>query len=244
MQTKRVIALGFFDGVHRGHAELLRRTKEVADANGAIATCLTFHRHPEDVVFGRHVPLISSIVDREEIMRRYCGIAEVIVINFDDEFMHVPWDGFLSDMLVEDLGAIHLVAGHDFRFGYRGIGDAEKLGEKCDELGVGWDIIPQIDYEGITVSSTYIRTLVENGDIERANTFLGHPLIYSGDADCEGRVYPPEYVLLPPEGQYRAEVEICGNSKLTEITIENGCLRLKIPEAQGKAVTIMLMSRL
>ena len=77
--------------------------------------------------------------------------------------------------LVGENGAVHLVAGHDFHFGYKGEGNPERLRQLCGELGIGCDIIPKVERDHITVSSTYIRTLIAQGEMERANEFLGHP---------------------------------------------------------------------
>ena len=71
--------------------------------------------------------------------------------------------------------SLHLVAGHDFHFGYKGEGNPERLKAVCAELGIGCDIIPKVELDGITISSTYIRTLLAQGEMERANYFLGHP---------------------------------------------------------------------
>ena len=108
-------------------------------------------------------------------MRRYYGIRDVIVAHFDERMMHQPWREFVTDYLVKEHGAVHLVAGHDFHFGYKGEGNPERLQTLCQELGIGCDIIPKVCRDDITVSSTYIRTLVAQGEMERANEFLGHP---------------------------------------------------------------------
>lgn len=174
-EQKRVIALGFFDGVHRGHGALLSRVAGKAAELGAAPAAVTFDTHPENLIFGSPMPLINSPLDRAELMRRYYGIREVIVAHFDDRMMHMPWEDFITEFLVREHGAVHLVAGHDFHFGYKGEGNPDRLREKCARLGVGCDIIPKVELDGITISSTYIRTLLAQGEIERANYFLGHP---------------------------------------------------------------------
>ena len=98
-----------------------------------------------------------------ELLRRYYGIREVIVAHFDDRMMHMPWEDFITEFLVREHGAVHLVAGHDFHFGYKGEGNPDRLREKCARLGVGCDIIPKVELDGITISSTYIRTLLAQG---------------------------------------------------------------------------------
>lgn len=174
-EQKRVIALGFFDGVHRGHGALLSRVAEKAAELGAVPAAVTFDTHPENLIFGSPMPLISSPLDRAELMRRCYGIREVIVARFDDRMMHMHWEDFVTEFLVKEHGAVHLVAGHDFHFGYKGEGNPDRLRAKCAQLGLGCDIIPKVDLDGITISSTYIRTLLAQGEIERANYFLGHP---------------------------------------------------------------------
>lgn len=172
---KRVIALGFFDGVHLGHGALLKRVAQVAGETGAVPAAVTFDTHPDQLVMGSPVPLINSPADRAELMRGEYGIQEVIVAHFDDRMMKMPWEDFVTDYLVRENGAVHLVAGHDFHFGYMGRGNPERLKEKCAQLGLGCDIIPKVEKDGITISSTYIRTLIRQGEMERAAEFLGHP---------------------------------------------------------------------
>ena len=171
---RTVIALGFFDGVHRGHGALLQKTVQRAGELGAIPAVFTFDRPPKEVVTGRPMPLINSPEDRADLARRIYGIQQVILAPFDEAMMTMPWQDFITELLVKRHGAVHLVAGHDYHFGYKNQGDPRLLQEKCRELGIGCDIIPKVELEGVTVSSTYIRTLVEAGDVERAALFLGH----------------------------------------------------------------------
>ena len=171
---KRVIALGFFDGVHKGHGALLRTVAQAADRLGAMPCAFTFDRSPTAAITGQTIPLLSSVEDRVWLMRRYYGIEEVIVAPFDG-MQKMDWQDFVSEYLQKELGAVHVVAGHDFHFGYMGKGNPQRLQEKCRELGMGCDIIQKVEQDGITISSTYIRTLIAQGEMERANQFLGHP---------------------------------------------------------------------
>ena len=171
---KRVIALGFFDGVHKGHGALLRTVVQAADRLGAMPCAFTFDRSPTAAITGQTIPLLSSVEDRVWLMRRYYGIEEVIVAPFDG-MQKMDWQDFVSEYLQKELGCVHVVAGHDFHFGYMGKGNPQRLQEKCRELGMGCDIIQKVEQDGITISSTYIRTLIAQGEMERANQFLGHP---------------------------------------------------------------------
>lgn len=176
---QRVIALGFFDGVHLGHGALLRRTAEEARSRGCSSAVFTFDRPPKEVVSGVPCPLINSPEDRKDLVRRLYGIHEVLMVPFDHEMMTTPWDDFITEILVRRYHAVHLVAGHDHHFGYKNAGSPALLQAKCKELGIGCDIIPKVEKGGIVVSSTYIRRLVELGQIERAAEFLGHPHLIS-----------------------------------------------------------------
>lgn len=210
---KTVIALGFFDGVHRGHGALLRKAAERAGELNAAPAVFTFDRSPKEFVTGKPVLLINSNDDRRDIIRRVYGIQRVIFAPFDREMMTMPWRDFITELLVKQYGAVHLVAGHDYRFGHKNEGTVERLREKCRELGLGCDIIPKVELEGITVSSTYIRTLLEQGDVERAALFLGHPHCLSQTVRHGQRLgrtigiptvnlAVPAHVLTPERGVY------------------------------------------
>ena len=157
-----------------GHGALLRRVGEVSAQKGLIPTAFTFDAHPGSRITGAVTPLINAPADRADLMRRLYGIREVIVAHFDS-MMRMDWRDFVTEYLVKEHGAAHVVAGHDFHFGYKGEGNPQRLRELCEAQGVGCDIIPKVEMEGITVSSTYIRTLIAQGEMERANQFLGHP---------------------------------------------------------------------
>lgn len=216
-ETRRAIALGFFDGVHQGHGALLRRVGEVAAERGYTPAAVTFDTHPENLIVGTPMPLINAPADRADLMRRIYGIQDVIVAHFDQRMMHMPWRDFITDYLVGEHGAAWLVAGHDFHFGYKGEGNPQRLREVCDELGIGCDVIPKIQREGITISSTYIRNLIAQGELERANEFLGHPHILT-DRVSHGKKlgstlgFPtvnlrfPVGVLVPAYGVYATRV--------------------------------------
>jgi len=214
---EKVIALGFFDGVHLGHAALLRRTVEEAAARGVVPAVFTFDRPPKEVVTGIPCPLINSPEDRADLVRRLYGIRDVIMVPFDQEMMTTPWDEFVTRILVGRYHAVHLVAGHDHHFGHKNQGSPELLAAKCESLGLGCDIIPKVEVGGITVSSTYIRRLVELGQIDRANRFLGHPhtltgAVRHGRGLGSSRLYPtanltiPAHVLIPSHGVYATRV--------------------------------------
>ena len=216
---ERVIALGFFDGVHLGHGALLRRAVEEAKKRGCESAVFTFDRPPKEVITGVPCPLINSPEDRAALVKRLYGIDEMLMVPFDDEMRTTPWDRFVTDILVERYGAVHLVAGHDHHFGHRNQGSPELLKEKCAELGLGCNIIPAVTLNGVTVSSTHIRKLLEEGDVETARAFLGHPHVLTqtvGHGRQLGRtigiptanLVAPPHVLLPRRGVYAAKITL------------------------------------
>ncbi len=220
---KRVVALGFFDGIHIGHAALINKSKEMARRLGAEPAVLTFDMHPDTLVKGVEVKLINSPFDRKDIIRRLFGVTDIIFIHFDEKMMKMPWEEFI-DRLVADFNVCGLVAGHDFRFGYKGQGNTELLKEKSAKLGIDCEIIPEVSVDGIIVSSTHIRKLISEGDIEGANRFLGHPHVLT-DMVCHGHKFGTsmgfptinmrftEGVIIPPYGVYATRVQLQGENK-------------------------------
>ena len=176
---RKVIALGCFDGVHLGHGALLRRVAEAAGAESALPCAFTFDQSPAAALTGQAVPLLTTVEDRRWLMETLYGIQELIVAPFP-LMRDMDWRDFVTDYLQKELGVIHAVAGHDFRFGYQGEGNPRRLKELCGERGIGCDIIPRVEVDGITVSSTCIRTLIAEGKPEEAARFLGHPHVLSG----------------------------------------------------------------
>ncbi len=241
---KKVIALGFFDGVHLGHGALLKKTAERARELNLTAAAFTFDRPPKEAVFGISTPLINSCADREKLMRGLYGIEEVIVASFDQEMMSMDWETFISDLLVEKYGAAHLVAGHDFRFGHKNLGTPTLLQEKCRALGIGCDIIPAVELDGTIVSSTLVRALLERGEMDEASRFLGHPHLLCHSVTHGRRIgrtigiptinFPaPEKLLLPPDGVYASTVTLPDGRTLPSIT-NVGCR----PTVNGEGRTV------
>lgn len=223
-KQRRVIALGFFDGVHLGHGALLRTVRETAERLDAVPCAFTFDKSPTAAITGGVIPLLSTVEDRILLMRRCYGMQEVVVAPFD-AMQRMDWEDFIAKYLVEELGVVHVVAGHDFHFGYMGKGNPERLKVKCRELGVGCDVIQKVEQDGITISSTYIRSLVAQGEMERAAQFLGHPHILTqmvshgkgighsalGFPTVNLRI--PEGVLIPAFGVYATKVWFDGHSR-------------------------------
>lgn len=225
MTKQKVMALGFFDGIHVGHAALINKIKQRAEETGAEPAVLTFDVHPDNLVFKKTVPLINSAEDRENILSRCFGIDDVVVIHFNQRVMHMDWQDFI-DELIDEMNLRWIVVGHDFCFGYKGLGTAEKLKAYCAERGVGCDIIPAVCRDGVVVSSTLIRQLIENGEMEKVNEYLGHPhtltdVIRTGYHLGTKMGTPtinmsfPQGVIIPRHGVYAAKAYIDGQEYMS-----------------------------
>ena len=213
---KRAIALGFFDGVHIGHGALLEKTKERAAQSGASPAVLSFDVHPDNLVFGRETPLINSAEDRTDVIRRIYGIDDVVFLHFNRELMEMPWREFIEN-IISQLNIGWIVVGHDFCFGYKGEGTARRLKDYCLAHDIGCDIIPPVMLDGRVVSSTYIRSLIAQGDMEQARRYLGHPYFLTNTV-CSGyhlgtkmgtpttNIFFPQGVLVPRHGVYVTRV--------------------------------------
>ena len=178
MNKKIMYALGVFDGVHLGHQALLRACMALAEAAGAASGVVTFSSHPDGVVLGAAPKLILTPKERRRILEEY-GIQNVVELPFDRALMQMPWQAFVQ-MLQREYGAAGFVCGSDFRFGFRGEGTAEVLQTYCRKENIPCAVVPEQTLDGTVLSSTYIRTLLENGEMARVNRCLGRPYTILG----------------------------------------------------------------
>lgn len=224
----RTLAMGFFDGVHIGHGALLNMAKQRAAETGTTASVLSFDVHPDTLVSGKSPALLTDTQSREEIIKRCFGIEDIIFIHFNRHVMNMDWKDF-TDEVVRELGVTWFVVGHDFRFGRKGEGTAEKLKEFCEAHGTGCDIIPAVTLDGRVISSTFIRTLVERGEMEEAARYLGHrhclyDTVHSGyhigrklDAPTINMFFP-QGVIEPRHGVYAAKVVLKDGAEYPAVT--------------------------
>lgn len=214
---KNIYALGFFDGVHLGHQALLQACLQLAEHTGDRPCALTFDIHPQDLVRGNAPILINTPSDRRLLLEQF-GMEDIHTLQFDTQMRTMPWQDFFR-YLTETLDAAGLVCGEDFRFGYKGQGTAELLRQSCAEKGIPCTVVPEQTKDGVRISSTYIRKLIAESQMNRAVDFLGHPHILSGTV-ISGRklgrtigiptanIQIPEGVILPPKGVYACKVRV------------------------------------
>jgi riboflavin kinase/FMN adenylyltransferase len=198
----RRVAIGTFDGVHRGHRAVI----EGAD------TVLTFDPHPLEILHPAAAPkLIMPFAVKRDIIDGL-GVDELVVIPFDRDFAKIDAAGFIEQVLIERLGATHVSVGENFRFGARAKGDPAML-ESRSEFETR--IVPLVEVDGETVSSSRIRALIAAGDMALARRCLGAPVMVEGTVvtgDQRGRelgfptanLVPEDGLVIPGHGVYAA----------------------------------------
>lgn len=171
----RTVAIGVFDGVHRGHQDILNRA--VADARrlGAACAAVTFHPHPEGVLRPRSAPRMLTTLDYKAELMAGLGVQEVVVVRFDEEFASLTPAAFCRQVLSERLGAREVFVGENFRFGKGAVGSVADLEEYGDSHGFRVVAVELAEVDGEVVSSTRIRRSLSRGRVAEAARLLGHP---------------------------------------------------------------------
>ena len=214
-----VVALGNFDGVHLGHQVVLRRAVEEGRRLGLRAVAATFDPHPRAVLRpGKEPKLLTTLEVRRELLLAY-GVDEVHVIRFDRELSEKGPREFVREVLVEELGAVAVVVGENFRFGYKASGDVDDLRGWMREAGGDARAVRISHVPEGEISSTRIRKLLYDGQIREVARLLGRPYLLRGkviEGDRRGRqigfptanVLPDERALVPARGVYAGRVRV------------------------------------
>lgn len=163
----RRVAVGSFDGVHRGHRAVI----EGAD------TVLTFDPHPVSVIAPTAAPKLLTTLERKAELVGELGVQELVVIPFDAEFARQTAQAFIDDVLLGALGATHVAVGENFHFGHKAVGNTELLAR---DTRFETRVVPLLEVDGEIISSSHIRGLVLGGAIEYAGTLLGSPFVVDG----------------------------------------------------------------
>lgn len=174
------VALGTFDGLHIGHAEVLNIMKRAAQDRGLKSFVYTFSNHPKEILAPDNVP--SKIMDIDEKVQIFARIDVdyLALIKFDEtQIIYEPED-FVKEVLIGILNMKHLTVGHDYRFGRKASGDVNILMALADKYGYTYEIVEPIMKNEMRVSSTLIRELLQDGRIEEANFYLGRKHFIKG----------------------------------------------------------------
>ncbi|MFN5619700.1 MAG: bifunctional riboflavin kinase/FAD synthetase [Flavobacteriales bacterium] len=176
-----VVTIGTFDGVHQGHAALLKRITELAREVGGESVLLTFYPHPRMVLYpdDHNISLITSPEEKNQLLDE-CGLDHLVIYPFSTAFSRMSAFEYVRDLLVKGLNAHTVVVGYDHRFGRNREGDFQTLLELSEVFGFHVEEISAQDVDAILVSSTKVRNALIDGRIEEANLLLGRPYAIEG----------------------------------------------------------------
>jgi riboflavin kinase/FMN adenylyltransferase len=215
-----VVALGVFDGVHRGHQAILDTAVAHARSGGGTPVACTFDPHPSEVLQPHRAPLPITTLDERLQLIAERGISLTVVVPFTPALAAMEPEAFVSDMLSARLGARAVVVGFNHRFGRGARGDVRLLEEVGARLGLVADVVSPLDVDGVPVSSTAIRNALQRGDVSTAARMLGRPYFIGGEVvegSRRGRTigFPTANVLsdrpvLVPAGVYACRLHVDG----------------------------------
>jgi riboflavin kinase/FMN adenylyltransferase len=219
-----VVTVGFFDGVHLGHQDVLRRTAEAATERAARSVAVTFDRHPREVLTPGSEPRLLTTVERKAALIEATGIDTLLVLAFTEELSRVSAEDFVRDVLVEGLHAVHARVGANFTFGHRASGTVATLREVGGPLGLTADEVELFTLEGRVVSSSSIREALAAGDLDWPRRALGRQVVLDGEVVSgagrgKGLGYPTANLrtwprlLLPGQGIYAGVARLFDGSR-------------------------------
>ena len=221
---KTIVTIGTFDGVHIGHRYIINYLNKIAKREGGESVLLTFSPHPRLVINKEHshLKLLDTLDEKKEKLKNL-GLQNFVVQKFTKEFSRIKYVNFVRDILVKKLNVDHLVIGYDHQFGRNREGSIKELQELSQLYNFKVEEIPPQKREDVSISSTKIRNLVLEGDIETANKFLANNFIISGtviDGDKIGRTinYPTANIsfdkdkLIPKAGVYAVTINVLNKS--------------------------------
>lgn len=236
------VAVGKFDGLHRGHQAILRQLDRAADQSAGApgndgvrsrTVVFTFANNPLSYLNPAHCP--HPLMSRAQRLAAFeaAGVDVCVMVEFDEAFSHIPAEEFVTEVLVNKLHARHVVMGADFRFGHRGAGDGALLSRLGAEHGFDAELVEWVeDNGGDQLSSSRVREALSNGDVEAAARMLGRPAVVRGEVvhgDARGRElgFPTANLggelegFVPADGVYSGWVVIDGVRREAAISVGN-----------------------
>lgn len=219
---ERVIALGYFDGVHLGHQKVIKTAVKIAEEKGLEAAVMTFYPHPSVILrpdSKRETELTPNVI-KAELMEKL-GVHTLYFVKFDLTLSRLSPQNFVDQYLIQ-LHAKHVVAGYDFTFGRKAMGNMQNIGDYSRSM-FSYTMVPKVELFGAKISTSHIRSLIEQGAVEEAEELLGRSYQTTGvviHGDKRGRtlgfptanVDKDEAFLLPANGVYAVQLIVDGES--------------------------------
>lgn len=181
IKNESSVALGCFDGVHVGHSEIISSAVNAAKKNGLTSIVWSFQTPPKSILSENFKSsyLLTSLTEKKKLMREL-QVDILICVPFTEKIAKLSPRDFFKNIIVNRLNAKQIFCGFNYRFGYMGEGDVKLLQSLCDEFGISLTVLKEITVDGITVSSSAIRSYLSNGDLKNAQKMLGRPFTLQG----------------------------------------------------------------
>jgi len=225
------IAIGKFDGLHKGHLALISKLKEVAEAQGLASAVLSFSPHPAAVLGGVDVPLILSPSEKLHLLSQL-GLDYFIEYPFTHDFAQISPNDFLKDIVVELLRGKALVVGENFRFGHKGAGNVALAKGLGDVLSLQVHTMPLVTQDVAEISANSIRDAVAKADFRAVKDMCGREYFIMGEA----LHIPHENKLLPPYGVYDTRTHLDGKTYKSVTTISRDAVKTDLIDFMGDLV--------
>ena len=221
--TPLVVALGCFDGVHRGHSSVLKTAKDRADELGIPFCVFAFEEPPRNFFSPNSIKLLTTKEEKLDLFEK-SGADIAVCVPFDKKIIEVEAEDFVKKILIENLHATHVVCGYNYTFGKKALGNKEIMRSICEKHGVGVKVTDDVTVNGISVSSSVIRAMLADGNIEGATSLLGRYYSISGMV-VNGQhlarslgfptvnIIPNEKHLTPQNGVYLTRICFDGEEK-------------------------------
>lgn len=213
-----VVTIGTFDGVHKGHLDILDHVIQKAEEINGRSFVITFKPHPRTIVAKKDdIFLLTTYEEKIELLKNK-GIENLLVINFTKEFSNLTAKEFVDNIICNKIGAVHLVIGYDHKFGKDRVGNGSRLTELGMERNFTVSTVAPVEFNGEIISSTKIRKALLDGNIQEANNFLGRNYAIEGkvvEGTKRGRIigFPTANIevenklkLIPKNGVYAVKI--------------------------------------
>lgn len=213
-----IVTIGTFDGLHVGHKEIIETLKQNAKIDKLTSVVITFFPHPRSIITKNFDHKLLTPIDEKKVLFNKWGIDYLYIINFTKDFSKKTYKEFFDEILINKVGAKHLVIGYDHKFGKDRAGNIEKLKEYTEESKIGLTIVGPKEIKSENVSSTKIRDALLDGNLDKANEYLGRSYRMEGivvEGAKRGRTlgYPTANLglkdnnkLIPKNGVYLVKV--------------------------------------